>query len=193
MKFSAAARKLYFTGAVPMRRYGQTSMGQAPTALRVLRKEMLCLAMPPSKLSCPLTTIDWKLGENKDPTIDEPVRQVAAFLSIFIAADVTRRNLFTTAWRACLDRLSLLAENRRWSWVRGPISASVCAVLSAGWSPLQPLVWGQQQGGTAASRKVLPSSLDQEEKAAAKLSRPSGPGSAPWLGARPAIASPAAG
>ena len=59
-------------------------------------------------------------------------------------------------WRTARDPFSPLSKSARWRLVDGPVSATICALLDANWSPLQPDVWLAREEHQTASLDCAP-------------------------------------
>ena len=76
-------------------------------------------------------------GDRRVPQIATRVEQVSEGITMWRGVNVDTRRRFR--WRKTAPMLA--NDPRRWSKPTGPISATVCSVLEAGWNPSSPGFW----------------------------------------------------
>ena len=86
-----AARKLYITGVNPMQAYDLPTMGPSPAIIKRLRRNALTALSPPGFRQCPTSTINWFIGQQNDPQVREPLRQVMMWYDI--RSELVKRDL----------------------------------------------------------------------------------------------------
>ena len=90
---------------------------------------------------CITSLLAFKLGAGVDPCITEPTRQLQLWMRIWGEASLEEKEGLRDGWRASRDILTPIARSKRWSRVSGPVIATVCVLLHAELTPLQPHIW----------------------------------------------------
>jgi hypothetical protein len=90
--------------------------------------------------ACVTSTLAWVYGPGEEPAVSLRVEQVAWWFDIWQLADATSRERIRKMWVRTLTKLGLKRDTM-WSRAKGPISATICTLYEAGWSPLSPTRW----------------------------------------------------
>ena len=145
LKFTGAARKLIATGAVPAAGYG-ASCGIAPSSLHRLRL-LAARATAGAGTACCLTTalaIDGK--PFADPGVRLRCEAILTWVRILRKFPEARSANLETVWKRTLLAYRGLNGKSPWKAVRGPLGATIAALMEAGWDPLEPLCWTDEHG-----------------------------------------------
>ena len=98
--------------------------------------------------ACAISTVAWFFGEKRVPQIATRVEQISEWITMWSGFNVdTRRRI---------RKVSTLAkDHRRWNQATGPISATICSVLEAGWKPSTPGFWQAPEASAALDGALL--------------------------------------
>ena len=100
--------------------------------------------------ACVTTTLRWKMSDEADPAIQEPLRQVMLWLEIWDEVRLNEHEKQETAkaWRQVLQRS--LEPSMRLRKASGPIAGTINALASAGWKTPSPGYWRDASGNREA-------------------------------------------
>ena len=83
--------------------------------------------------ACAISTVAWFFDERRVPQIAARDEQASEWITIWRGFNVDARRRIRKVWR---KKAPILANDpRRWNQATGPICATICLVLEAGWKP----------------------------------------------------------
>ena len=89
--------------------------------------------------ACAISTVAWFFGEKRVPQTATRVEQVSEWITMWGGFNV---DTWRRIRKVCGEKAPILANDpRRWNQAIGPISATKCSVLEAGWKPSTPGFW----------------------------------------------------
>ena len=136
-KMNSEALKLTITGIHPVQIYGHTAQGASNAQVNAMCRNLKLGMVLGKTQACPITTVAWFFGAKCVPQTAARVEQISEWIF-----DTRRR--IRRVWR---KKAPVLAGNpRRWNQSTGPISATICSVLEAGWKSSSPGFWQSLDG-----------------------------------------------
>ena len=135
-KMNSEAQKLSMIGIHPVQIYGHTAQG-ASTA-QVKKNLKIGIVMGKTR-ACAISTVAWFFGERRVPQIAARDEQISEWITVWRGSDVGTRRRIRKVWGKKAP--SLAKDHRRWNQATGPITATTCSVLEAGWKPSTPGFW----------------------------------------------------
>ncbi len=128
------------TGTHKQQSYGHIAQGASETQVRKMRRNLKAGTNLGRTQSCLSTTLAWIYGSSYDPEVSTRVEQVAYWIDVWKTFGENKKKRIRHMWIRLLPKLGL-KQSRMWSHSKGPISATICSVLAAGWKPLSPTRW----------------------------------------------------
>ena len=89
--------------------------------------------------ACSVSTVAWFFGERRVPQTAARVEQVSEWITMWWGFNVDTRRRIRKVWWKRLPFWQVTTP--RWNQATGPISATICSVLEAGWKPSTPGFW----------------------------------------------------
>ena len=143
-KMNSEAQKLTMTGIHPVQIYGHTAQGASNAQVDAMCRNLKLGTVLGKTQACPITTVAWFFGVKRVPQTAARVEQISEWISMWRNCNVDTRRRIRRFGR---KKAPVLAGNpRRWNQATGPISATICSVLEAGWKPSSPGFWQSQDG-----------------------------------------------
>ena len=124
-KTNSEAQKLTKTGIHPVQIYGHTAQGASNAQVDAMCRNLKLGTVLGKTQACPITTVAWFFGVKRVPQTAAKVEQISEWISMWRNSNVDTRRRIRKIWRT----------RRRWNQAMGPISATICSVLEAGWKP----------------------------------------------------------
>ena len=122
------ARKLVFTGIMP-RIYGLSVMGAPPTAIRKSRAAMNMGLGITKAGGCTYTALKMHNFDHKDPALVLPLNTISEFVQAIGGS--RQQMILQSIWGDLVKELQ--ADGRRWSKVKGSVSAAIATLLDLNW------------------------------------------------------------
>ena len=143
-KMNSEAHKLTMTGIHPVQIYGHTAQGASKAQVDAMCRNLKLGTVLGKTQACPITTVAWFFGVKRVPQTAARVEQISEWITMWRNSDVDTRRRIRRFWR---KKAPMLAGNpRRWNQATGPISATICSLLEAGWKPSSPGFWLSPHG-----------------------------------------------
>ena len=146
------ALKLAPTGVAPQQGYGHEAQGSAPSQVTLMRRNMKRATPMGNSHSCLTTTIEWYYGLGKDPFVSTGADQIGQWFDLWSKCDDDKTKRIRLSWSRKVHRLA--RHPNKWSQAKGPISATICTIVDAGWIPSQPDCWIAPNGSWARLTKA---------------------------------------
>ena len=89
--------------------------------------------------ACAISTVARFFCEKRVPQIAARVEQVSEWITLWRGFNVDTRRRIRQVWEKKGSHAG--TRPRRWNQATGPISATICSVLEAGWKPSTPGFW----------------------------------------------------
>ena len=112
-------------------------MGVAPTHLHHLRSRLATSMGMATRGRCSVSAIHIRLGPQHDPLIQVPLMVLRDYIHMYRAMTSDDRAQLEGSWAKLVRRHS---PGSKWNQVHGPISATFCTLLDAGWRLLTPSI-----------------------------------------------------
>ena len=138
-KTNSEAQKLTMTGIHPVQICGQTAQGAFTAQVNAMCKNLKIGIVMGKTRACAISTVAWFFGERRAPQIAARVEQICEWITMWKGFDVGTRRRICKVW--VKKATSLAKDHYRWNQSTGPISATICSVLEAGWKPSTPGFW----------------------------------------------------
>jgi hypothetical protein len=147
LRFTGAARKLIATGAIPGAAYG-ASCGIAPTSIHKLRLLAARATVGAGTACCLTTALAFDGRPFADPGVRLRCEAVLTWIRTLRKLPTARSANLDAVWQRTLHTFAGLEGKSPWKAVKGPLGATIAALLEAGWSPEEPLCWKDELGDT---------------------------------------------
>jgi hypothetical protein len=147
LKVTGAARKLIATGAIPAAAYG-ASCGIAPTSIHKLRLLAARATVGAGTACCLTTALAFDGKPFADPGVRLRCEAILTWIRTLRKMPTARSASLEAVWQRTLHTFAGLEGKSLWRTVRGPLGATIAALLEAGWSPGEPLCWKDELGDT---------------------------------------------
>ena len=145
-KMNSEAQKLTMTGIHPVQIYGHTAQGASNAPVNAMSRSLKLDTVLGKTQACLISTVASLFGAKRVPQTAARVEQISEWISMWRNCNVDTRRRIRQVWR---KKARMLASNpRSWNQATGPISATICSVLEAGWKPSSP-GFGQTPDGSA--------------------------------------------
>ena len=137
-----AALTLITTGISPQH-YGHQVLGASVAQTREMRGNLKGGTQYAGTNSCVTSTLAWLLGPTADPEIKIPTEQLDIWVQTWAAIDATERKETRKTWN---KTLSNILQRGAIKATKGPVEATVMALMYLGWKPAAPYQWFLPQG-----------------------------------------------
>ena len=128
----------------PVQIYGHTAQGASNAQVDAMCRNLKLGTVLGKTQACPITTVAWFFGVKRVPQTAARVEQISEWITMWRKCNVDTRRRIRRFWR---KKAPMLAGNpHRWNQATGPISATICSVLEAGWKPSSPGFWQSPDG-----------------------------------------------
>ena len=138
-KINSEAQKLTMTGIQPVQVYGNTAQGASTAQVNAMCTSLKVGTVMGKTQACAISTVAWFFGEKRVPKTATRVEKIRERITMWRGFIVDTRRRIRKVW---MRKAHTLAKDpRRWNQATGPISATICSVLEAGWKPSTPGFW----------------------------------------------------
>ena len=127
------------TGIHPVQIYGHTAQGASTAQVNAMCKNLKMGTVMRKTRACAISIVAWFFGERRVPQIAARVEQISEWITMWRGFDVGTRRRISKVWGKKAPTLA--KDHRRWHQATGPISATICSVLEAGWKPSTSGFW----------------------------------------------------
>ena len=136
---------------------------------------MIAIA-PPGHRPCTTTSISWFLGQDADPAIKEPLRQIEAWVDMrnqLVVGSAMDKQRWISIQRSFFTLLTCPKLRKSgWSKVTGPIAATIMTLRRIGWRAESTAKWlapntdneGNRMRAVFCDEQGGPSTLDQKQQ-----------------------------
>ena len=119
------------TGIPLVQVYGHTAQGASTAQVNAICRNLKLGTVMGKTQACLNYTVAWFFGGKRVPQTATRVEQVSEWITMWRGFNVDTRRRTRKAW---MKKAPILARDpRRWNQAAGPISATICSVLEAGW------------------------------------------------------------
>ena len=140
------------TGSHPVQIYVDTAQGASNAQVDAMCRNLKLGTVLGKTQACPITTVAWFFGVKRVPQTAARGEQISERIPMWRICNVDTRRKIRIFWRK--EAPMLVGNPRRWNQATGPISATICSVLDAGWKPSSPGFWQSPDGSHSGRRLV---------------------------------------
>ena len=138
-KMNSEAQELTMTSIHPVQVCGHTAQGTSTAQVNAMCKNLKKGTVMGKTQACAMSTVAWFFGEKRVPQTPTRVEQVSEWITMWRGFNVDTRRRIRKVRRKKAPILG--RDPRRMNQATGPISATICSVLEAGWKPSTPGFW----------------------------------------------------
>ena len=126
------------TGVAPQQSYGHEVNGASPTQTHDMRVNLKAATHFGGSQSCITTTLAWLFGPVADPGVKNFTQQLDAWVLVWAGLDAIDKRATRRTWAIALGKV---LWGSRFNRPKGPIEATIAALLHLGWKPSAPDQW----------------------------------------------------
>ena len=127
------------TGTQLVQVYRHTAQGASTAQVNAMCKNLKMGTLMGKTQACAISTVAWFFGVNRVPQLATRVLQISEWITMWRGFNVDSRRRIRKVWEKKAPTLA--KDHRGWNHATGPISATICSVLEAGWKPSTPGFW----------------------------------------------------